>query len=102
MNNNSEARRFEVFTIRDYMQDRQQKSQWTKVGVAFENNDGSWNLRLHALPLTDPKTGLAHLHMRPPQPKNDVFQHANGNNIVQAGGDITGNVEFTPRNDIPF
>ena len=84
MSNQEAVRRFDVFTIRDYMQDRQQKSQWTRIGVVFENQDGSWNLRLHALPLTDSKSGLAHLHMRPPRPKeeledNDHESAASGN-----------------------
>ena len=66
-----EKRRFDVFTIREYTQDKQIKTQWTRVGVAFENSDGSWNLRLHALPLANPKTGLAELHMREPRPKEE-------------------------------
>lgn len=28
------------------------RSYWTKIGVAFENRDGSWDLQLSALPLT--------------------------------------------------
>ncbi len=79
MINQEAVRRFDVFTIRDYMQDRQQKSQWTRIGVAFENQDGSWNLRLHALPLTNPKTGLADLHMRRPRPKEEQEDNAHEN-----------------------
>lgn len=33
------------------------KTWWTRVGVAFENQDGSWNLRFDFLP-ADPKTTL--------------------------------------------
>lgn len=33
------------------------KSQWVKVGVAFENRDGSFNVRLDALPTN----GLLHI-----------------------------------------
>ena len=33
------------------------KTWWTRVGVAFENADGSFNLRFDFLP-TDPKTTL--------------------------------------------
>lgn len=33
------------------------KTWWTRVGVAFENQDGSWNLRFDFVP-TDPKTTL--------------------------------------------
>ena len=27
------------------------KSYWTRIGVAFENRDGSWNLRFDYLPV---------------------------------------------------
>ena len=33
------------------------KSWWTRVGVAFENADGSWNLRFDFVP-TDPRTTI--------------------------------------------
>lgn len=95
MSTNENTRRFEVFTIREYMQDKQQKSQWTKIGVAFENQDGSWNLRLHALPLANPKTGLAELHMRAPRPKEEKDEK----------GDFSasnGMEDFIPRSDMPF
>jgi hypothetical protein len=28
----------------------EKKSYWTRIGVAFENRDGSWNLRFDYLP----------------------------------------------------
>lgn len=28
------------------------KSWWTKIGVAFENRDGSWSLELAAIPMS--------------------------------------------------
>lgn len=90
------ARRFEVFSIREYVHDKQLKTQWARVGVAFENQDGSWNLRLHALPLTNPKTGLADLHMRLPRPKEE----ANEADMPTADNFTPHN--FTPRSDIPF
>ncbi len=34
-----------------------QKSYWTKIGVAFENRDGSWNLKFDFVP-TDPATTI--------------------------------------------
>jgi hypothetical protein len=40
---------------------REGKSIWTRVGVAFENTDGSWNIRLSALPV-----GSGRLNMRDP------------------------------------
>lgn len=60
--------RFDVFTIHEYTHDRQIRNRWTRVGSAFENSDGSWNLRLWALPVANPKSGLAELHMRAPRP----------------------------------
>lgn len=35
-----------VFTVVD----RGQKSYWVRIGVGFENNDGSLNLKLDAMP----------------------------------------------------
>ena len=39
------------------------KAMWTRVGVAFENNDGSWALQLAAVP-----TGANRLQVRDPRP----------------------------------
>ena len=55
---------YEVFSISEYVRDGEHKSVWLRVGAAFINKDGSFNLRLRAMPLTDPKTGTANLHMR--------------------------------------
>ena len=30
--------------------ERNEQSYWTRIGVAFENRDGSWNVRLDYLP----------------------------------------------------
>jgi hypothetical protein len=32
--------------------DKEQKTRWVRVGVAFDNSDGSMNVLLDALPLT--------------------------------------------------
>lgn len=48
----------EVWLVEDR---REGKSIWTRVGVAFENTDGSWNIRLSALPV-----GGGRLNMRDP------------------------------------
>lgn len=45
--------------------EREAKSFWTKVGVAFENRDGSWALELAAVPVQ------GRLQMRDPAPKED-------------------------------
>ena len=44
---------------------REAKSFWTKVGVAFENRDGSWSLELAAVPVN------GRLQMRDPAPKDE-------------------------------
>jgi hypothetical protein len=41
---------------------REAKSYWTKVGVAFENRDGSFTLELAAIPVS------GRLQMRDPAP----------------------------------
>jgi len=55
------ARYKEVFVVEDIPGRR---SRWTKVGVAFENRDGSFNLRLSAVPVAGNK-----LHIRDPEPR---------------------------------
>lgn len=55
------ARYKEVFVVEDIPGRR---SRWTKVGVAFENRDGSFNLRLSAVPVGGNK-----LHIRDPEPR---------------------------------
>jgi hypothetical protein len=83
-----EKRRFDVLTTAEYVQDKQIKTYWTKVGSAFENADGSFNLSLRALPLTDPKTGTAKLHMRLPLPPRDGAKPANSASAGAAGGAV--------------
>ncbi len=39
------------------------RSFWTKIGVAFQNRDGSWSLELSAIPVN------GRLQMRDPKPK---------------------------------
>jgi len=63
-------RTYNVFTVRRYTKDGQTRSHWLRIGAGFQNKDGSFNLRLRALPLPDPKSGLVNLHMRLPKPKD--------------------------------
>lgn len=44
----------------------EKKSFWTKVGVAFENRDGSYSIKLSAIPVS------GRLQMRDPSPKDDA------------------------------
>jgi hypothetical protein len=53
------------------------KSFWTKIGVAFENRDGSWNLHMSALPVD------GRLQMREPWPKEER-EGANGSGHIHA------------------
>ena len=39
------------------------KDLWTRIGTAFENKDGSWNLRMNFVPV-DPTTAI---QMRDPK-----------------------------------
>lgn len=58
-------RRFkEVWLVEDR---KNHRSVWTRVGTAFENADGSWNIRLSALPV-----GAGRLNMRDPLPREQV------------------------------
>lgn len=53
------GRRYKVvYTI---VENRERKF-WLRVGVGFENRDGSWNIRLDAVPVNGT------LHMRDPDP----------------------------------
>lgn len=64
MSNENTAQFYDLFTTHEYIQDKQVKTSWIRIGSAFPNRDGSYNLRLRALPLTDVKTGTANIHMR--------------------------------------
>jgi len=63
---------YAVFSITEYTRAGETRCAWLRVGAAFRNRDGSFNLLLRALPLPDPKTGVVRLHMRLPQPKTGV------------------------------
>lgn len=41
----------DVYAIYDGKNDKE-RSRWVRIGVAFENRDGSYNVLLDALPLT--------------------------------------------------
>jgi hypothetical protein len=56
------SKRFkEVWLVEDR---KNARSVWTRVGVAFENADGSWNIRLSAVPV-----GGGRLNVRDPLPR---------------------------------
>ena len=46
-------RRFEVFVVEDYTKDGEEKANWIRLGVAFENKDSKgFNLQLTAIPVS--------------------------------------------------
>ena len=62
------ARRFDVFVVEDYStKDGEEKANWIRLGVAFENKDGKgFNLQLTAFPVT------GKLVMRLHEPRQDT------------------------------
>lgn len=68
-------RRFkEVWMVEDRPE---AKSIWTRVGTAFENQDGSWNIRLSALPV-----GSGRLNMRDPIDRSTHGRVANSDQVT--------------------
>jgi hypothetical protein len=60
------TRRFDVFVVEDYTKGGEERANWTRVGVAFENKDGKgFNLQLTAIPVT------GKLVMRLHEPRQD-------------------------------
>jgi len=46
-------RRFDVFVVEDYTKNGEEKANWIRVGVAFENKDGKgFSLQLTAIPVS--------------------------------------------------
>ena len=46
----------------------QEREQWTQIGVAFPNQDGSLNVLFHYLPTDLTNT---HIHIRDPRPRDE-------------------------------
>ena len=47
------ATRFDVFVVEDYVKDGEEKTNWIRIGVGFENKDGKgFNLQLSAVPVS--------------------------------------------------
>lgn len=72
---------YEVFSITEYTKDGETRSAWLRVGAAFVNRDGSLNLLLRALPLPDPKMGMARLYMRLHQPRTGSETEEDGDSF---------------------
>jgi hypothetical protein len=57
-----------VYAIRKINDDEKGKGQWTKIGAAFPNKDGSLSVTLDFVP-TD--LGKTKIHIRDPHPKEE-------------------------------
>jgi|TARA_R110000824_G_scaffold44153_3_gene128635 hypothetical protein len=44
------SKRLDALNPIKYEKDGQEKTQWNKVGVAFEGRNGGWNVSLNAMP----------------------------------------------------
>ena len=51
----------------------EKKSYWTRIGVAFENRDGSWNLRFDFVPARMDETTI---QLRPFEAKDKAQEQA--------------------------
>jgi hypothetical protein len=67
MNNDKKKMKRIVGAVEYTTSDGEKKARWTQIGVAFENRDGSWNLRFEYLP-TRPETTI---QLRDFDPKED-------------------------------
>jgi hypothetical protein len=58
MNQNNKKMKKLVGAVQYTTADGEKKSHWTALGVAFENRDGSWNLRFDYLPARPGETTI--------------------------------------------
>jgi hypothetical protein len=67
--------RLEAFTVRKYLtSDGEEKSSWTRIGVAFPHKSGGgFNISLECVPVPTIKDGKASVEivLRPPMEKTD-------------------------------
>ena len=68
MNNNQKKMKRIVGAVEYTTSDGETKARWTQIGVAFENRDGSWNLRFDYLPTNMADTTI---QMRPFDPRSE-------------------------------
>ena len=57
----------DVYAIFDFKTEGRERARWVRVGVAFDNKDGSLNLLLDALPLS----GRLQVRARPVEAEGD-------------------------------
>jgi hypothetical protein len=66
-NGKMDTKMMQLVAVIDKQVGETKKGYWTRIGVAFENTDGSWNLRFDYLPTRADTT----IQMRPFQPKRE-------------------------------
>lgn len=69
---NGQKERYDVLSVREYRAGQEIRTQWARMGSAWPNRDGSFNLQLFAMPVPDKDTGLIKLHMRKYEPREDA------------------------------
>jgi hypothetical protein len=45
------SKRYDLFSVKEAPKDSGKKNFWSKLGVAYENKDGSFSLHLDGLPI---------------------------------------------------
>ncbi len=63
---NSDTKMMQLVAVVERTVGTEKKNWWTKIGVAFQNKDGSWNLRFDYLPTRSETT----IQMREYDPKD--------------------------------
>jgi len=73
MSDNNNGKRRAVYTVIDSTSDSR-KARWLRIGICFENRDGSLNLLLDALPVN----GRLHVRDFPPPDSSEEGAGAGG------------------------
>ena len=60
--------KMKLVAVVQYGEGDAKRSRWTNIGIAFENRDGSWNLRFDYLPSNMADTTI---QMRPFDPRSE-------------------------------
>ena len=68
----SEKRRYDVLSARNYVSGGEERTEWTRVGVAFDAKNGEgFDMTLHCIPV--PQEGQIRLVVRVPKPREPEF-----------------------------
>jgi len=72
----------DVYAIYESRSDGRERSRWVRVGVAFDNRDGSVNVLLDALPLS----GRLQIRSRPNDSTAETSETGSSNAETRQGG----------------